>query len=663
MKNIAILLSFVFSISLNAQIVITPGGTAMALVQAIVGPGITVSNPILNCGSVSFGLFSNGNTGTGNIGIGNGVLLTTGRAIDAANTASISVDYNSNNSPYIGSNAADPDLILIDTNVIINTCKLEFDLVPICPNMKIEYVFASEEYPDYVCSTFNDAFGFFISGPGIIGVQNIAKIPATNIAVAINAINSGNPGIAGNLNGCTSLAYSNLFYNNSAGAQIVYGGFTIPLVASTTITPCQTYHLKIVIADAEDAAFDSGVFLEQDGITCTNTPTLVINPSSVTLCTGQSETLTANGSINGANNYTWAPNIGLSANSGSIVVVNPTVSTTYTVSTPTACNQILTQTISVTVNPNPVISIPSATICSGVCTTLTATGAINYTWSPAIGLNNISDTSVVACPFVTTTYSVIGTTTAGCVGDTTVGVTVIPAPISDAGANLILCSGTTGTIGSTPVTGYTYTWSPSTGLSNSTISNPTDNLINTGSLPIITNYTVTTIEISTGCVSEDTVLVTITSIATANAGSNQTGCIGATFTLSGSVGGSATGGTWSGSTGTFSSSTTALNAVFIPTAAEYAAGSVTLTLTSNDPIGPCSFASSDAVLYFHQMPIIDFTVDDSAGCQTHCVNFKNLTYIGGGDSIFGTTWNFGDGINSTQTLTHCYSNSGSYTVS
>ena len=283
---------------------------------------------------------------------------------------------------------------------------------------------------------------------------------------------------------------------------------------------------------------------------------------------------------------------------------------------------------------------------------------------PATGLNSISGTSVVACPSVTTTYSVIGTTTAGCVGDTMVGVVVNSAPVSDAGANLILCSGATGTIGSTPVTGYTYSWSPSTGLSNSTISNPTNNLINTGALPIITIYTVTTTETSTGCVSKDTVLVTITSIATANAGSNQTGCIGATFTLSGSVGGSATSGTWSGSAGTFSPSASILNAVYIPTAAEYASGSVTLTLTSNDPIGPCSFASSNVFLHFqYQTPIVDFTVDDSAGCQTHCVNFKNLTHISGGDSIFGTTWNFGDGINSTQTLAHCYPNPGSYTVS
>jgi hypothetical protein len=101
----------------------------MALAQAIVGPGIAVSNPVLNCGSVSFGLFTNGNIGTGNIGIGNGVLLTTGQAIDAANSASVLASYDSNIPSYIGSNAPDPNLVLIDVNDSINTCKLEFVLI------------------------------------------------------------------------------------------------------------------------------------------------------------------------------------------------------------------------------------------------------------------------------------------------------------------------------------------------------------------------------------------------------------------------------------------------------------------------------------------------------------------------------------------------------
>ena len=209
-------------------------------------------------------------------------------------------------------------------------------------------------------------------------------------------------------------------------------------------------------------------------------------------------------------------------------------------------------------------------------------------------------------------------------------------------------------------------WSLPAGLSNSTQSNPIVNLTNTGSTPLITIYTVTTTEKSTGCKSMDTVMVTVSSIATANAGSAQNGCTGASFGLMGSVGGSATSGIWSGGAGLFSPSNFDLNATYFPTQTEYGVGSVSLTLTSNDPVGPCTFASSGVVLNFHQSPIVDFTVDDPDGCPTHCVNFKDLSTIASPDVIKSLTWNFGDGItNTTNTLTptHCYPNTGSYAVS
>src|SRR5690606_1780277 len=80
---------------------------------------------------------------------------------------------------------------------------LEFDFVPNGDSLMFRYVFASKEYPGYTCSSFNDAFGFFISGPGINGpfsnnAINIALIPGTDVPVAINTLNSGTPS-GGNL--------------------------------------------------------------------------------------------------------------------------------------------------------------------------------------------------------------------------------------------------------------------------------------------------------------------------------------------------------------------------------------------------------------------------------------------------------------------------------
>src|SRR6185369_3749933 len=94
-----------------------------------------------------------------------------------------------------------------------------------------------------------------------------------------------------------------------------------------------------------------------------------------------------------------------------------------------------------------------------------------------------------------------------------------------------------------------------------------------------------------------TVLITINPAAAVNAGTNQTVCASSpVVTLAGSVGGSATNGTWSGVTGTFSPNTAALNATYTPSAAEIAAGTVTLTLTSSDPVGSCGAVSGTVVI-------------------------------------------------------------------
>ena len=129
MKKIYLLLFVTAVTLLNAQITVTPGGAATALAQAIVGNGISVSNAVLNCGSVSYGLFGNGNIGSGNIGLANGVLLTTGRAVDVPGTATTQINYDSNLGGYIGSNASDLNLMTISPTATLNTCKLEFDLI------------------------------------------------------------------------------------------------------------------------------------------------------------------------------------------------------------------------------------------------------------------------------------------------------------------------------------------------------------------------------------------------------------------------------------------------------------------------------------------------------------------------------------------------------
>jgi gliding motility-associated-like protein len=160
------------------------------------------------------------------------------------------------------------------------------------------------------------------------------------------------------------------------------------------------------------------------------------------------------------------------------------------------------------------------------------------------------------------------------------------------------------------------------------------------------------------------VTVTVNPVATANAGSSQAVCSGTSLTLAGAVGGAVSGGTWSGGAGTYTPNNATLNAVYTPTAAEYASGSLTLTLTSDDPAGPCTFASSSVTFIFYQNPVVDFSVNDPSGCPVHCGTFTDLSTVVAGDAIVSWNWDFGDGSpdSITQNTSHCYSASGFYNV-
>lgn len=201
----------------------------------------------------------------------------------------------------------DPDLTQLVADAINDVCIMEFDLVPSCSLLEINYVFASEEYPDFVCSDMNDIFGFFISGPGISGPfsnggENIALVPGTNEYVGINTINGGSPGNSANGGTCSSngqsLANTALFNITGNGLSdcpgsafcsdntaIRYNGYTDPLTASANVIPCETYHMKIIIADAGDSGYDSGVFLTYQGLNCPNTD-IVANETEAQIVEG-----------------------------------------------------------------------------------------------------------------------------------------------------------------------------------------------------------------------------------------------------------------------------------------------------------------------------------------------------------------------------------------
>lgn len=185
-----------------------------------------------------------------------GIILSTGKVSDA-----IGPNTNIDNPKILpGANTdfgtpGDADLARLVNKVTGDAAVLEFDFIPSSDTIEFKYIFASEEYKEYVGAKFNDIFAFYVTGPGFSEPTNIALIPGTNKPVSINTINS-NPG------------KNNYYLSNEkpdggeAPYNIQYDGLTKILVAMASVQRCKKYHLKIAITDVSDAQWDSAVFLE-----------------------------------------------------------------------------------------------------------------------------------------------------------------------------------------------------------------------------------------------------------------------------------------------------------------------------------------------------------------------------------------------------------------
>ncbi|TVR40231.1 MAG: hypothetical protein EA392_04380, partial [Cryomorphaceae bacterium] len=309
-----------------AQLQVTPNPTALELIEEIVGPGVTVSNINLNCAPDAYGFFANGNTT--NIGIGDGVLLTTGKATDAIGPNLVGNKSVQHPSAYHG----DPDLQLLVSAPLFDACILEFDFVATQDLITVQYVFGSEEYPEYVCSQYNDVFAFFVSGPipggGTYQTQNVALIPNSTLPVAINTVNNGTSGQHGNASNCQSLSNSQYYIDNTGGLTIEYDGFTVALTAQVAIVPGAQYTFKFGIADAGDGLWDSGVFIKASSFSSFLCQSGTIGfeegaPSPITFCAnnGLDDVISAAPlGLTGGDNYQYF----LTNSTGTILDINNT---------------------------------------------------------------------------------------------------------------------------------------------------------------------------------------------------------------------------------------------------------------------------------------------------------------------------------------------------
>lgn len=238
-----------------AQLTTSSANTVNFLIQNVLvgSPSVYVSNISYAGAPAARGTFNC--AGACNVGISSGMLLTTGNVSNAIGP------NNSTGSGQGNNTASDPDLNLLapGTAGATDAAVLKFDFMVPNDSIKFRYVWASEEYHDYVNSGCNDVFGFFVNGPRITGKKNIALIPGTTTPISINNVNNGQSSGGPSTGPCTNCQY---FVDNFGSNTIQYDGMTTVLTAGTDVCPCEVYTLKLATQDFCDPFFDSGVFFE-----------------------------------------------------------------------------------------------------------------------------------------------------------------------------------------------------------------------------------------------------------------------------------------------------------------------------------------------------------------------------------------------------------------
>ena len=226
------------------------------------------------------------------IGLESGVILASGSIANALGPNAVP-----NVSTSFGDQGGDPDLAQLTNGTIFDAVGIEFDFTPTDDFVRFKYVFASDEYCEFTGTAFNDVFGFFLSGPGINGpftngAVNLALIPGSSQYVAINNVNHNsfsefyrdntpiNQPQNQNIWHCDydvspAPGITSVLDEEGVSVELLeYDGFTAVFEAQLTVIPCETYHIKLVVADVTDGIYDSAVFLEANSFNAGSGATL-----------------------------------------------------------------------------------------------------------------------------------------------------------------------------------------------------------------------------------------------------------------------------------------------------------------------------------------------------------------------------------------------------
>lgn len=211
-------------------------GTALQLASTLVGSGVTISNANYTGHNRAAGTFTGGD---GIIGFDQGIVLSTGKTIDVVGPNRS--DYTSSENNKSGD--SDLETLIPPSQETKDASVLTFDFVPQNDVVSFQYVFASEEYNEWVDSGYNDVFGFFING------VNVATLPDSSTVVSVDTVNLKRN--------------TQFFINNRGGAlDTEMDGLTVVLSIQAPVNANQTNTMKLAIADVGDRKWDSVVFIK-----------------------------------------------------------------------------------------------------------------------------------------------------------------------------------------------------------------------------------------------------------------------------------------------------------------------------------------------------------------------------------------------------------------
>lgn len=496
------LLTFAFLLSqtLQGQLLVQPVNNAQQIADGIEGVGVEIFNPVLDCAPGGAGGFVGVNSA---IQIDSGLILSTGLVTDAMPPVQ---------GPNIGSNMGFPGDTLLslqaDTVQSYDKCVFRFKAVPMAGFMKLQYTFASEEYPEKICCPDRDQFGIFVSGVNpnpnpIVGpVYNY-----TNVCLNTNVnppgpieLSTASNGVAGPGCFCPPQVpiYNTLYVSNPFGLTEEFDGFTVNIEAIFPVVPCDTYDIRLAVADIFDAVGDSYLLIEASSVssggyelsnTAVSGDTFLVegcSPGQIVIDRDARDTaatsilLSYGGSaVNGVDVSTLPTNPTFASQSSSISIpVNAIADNTIEgeeelvvyLMHPCTGNRIDSTTLYIR-DELPVQAFPDTTVCEGEPVRLFAIGAANFSWSPPTYLNNPSAQAPISEPGDTIVYTVTGSS-GSCSNTDSITIITSPIPAISAGNDTAVCAGETGQLKGFVESGSTPLWSPPNGLAVPTLVQP-----------------------------------------------------------------------------------------------------------------------------------------------------------------------------------------------